>query len=1078
MKPIRVLLFTTLFTMLHGGPAALAQPLWQIGKADQSAAEFALAQNGYAQFLLRFGSPDRVFYVGLSEPGNDWPCVLPGPLDAWAGSGQGGRWDQMNTLPIGFVLDAAPTQGPCALVVEVCDASADHPPRLRVTVNGAIHEVEIPKGGGDDSLRGDYSKAKGHVARIEFPASLLRAGYNEIALRITRGSWLVFDALRLETPSGARLAPKSRTVIRSVTAAPYAVSQRGREKATVRVEVFQSEKPGTLSVGIGDGAVREWAVEPGLQVLEIPGPAPGKAEATRIRLSAEGRLLQETRLRLAASPPVTPADYVDVFKGTAHSRWMIAPGPWMPFSMVKLAPDNQTQGWIAGYEYSHEFIDCFSHLHEWTMGGLGMMPTVGPLRTQPGLDGAGYSSRFEKATERGGLGFYEVLLKDSGIRVELTATTRASLQRYAFPASERARVLLDFLLPNEYEMRVLSAKVRRTGPAELEGVIQTDFPELFYNGDQRFDLHFVVQFSRPFDTLGGWQGAQVVSDAPDVTGAGDCGAFVEFHTSAGEPVLLRTGLSLVSQANARLNLKQELAGPFGWDFSAVVRNQRRAWNEVLSRVEIESPDARAKTRFYSNLYRALVGRNIWSDVNGEWADPEERVQKLKDPEAVMLGCDAFWNTFWNLNQVMNLVAPEWSARWVKSQLALYDAGGWLSKGPAGLEYISIMVAEHEIALLVAACQHGLKGLDREKILEVVVKMQTTLPQKHSGGGWVGNENLENYLKHGFVALDGGTVGQGSKAEWKQAWCSNTYEYSYDDWCVAQLALTLGRQDLAEAFLKRSRNWRNVFDAETGFARPRKASGEWVTPFDPFHTPGFVEGNAWQYTWFVPHDVPGLVDAMGRERFLSRLNEAFERSAPTRFNAAGERFELFPVNHGNQPTMQVAWLFNWAGQPWLTQKWTRAILDAYYGHNPADAYLGDEDQGQMSAWFVMAAMGLFQTDGGCRVNPIYELGSPLYPKIVVHLSEQHYGGKTFTVVARNASRANRFIQSARLNGRPLDSWWIPQRDVVRGGTLELELGPQPNQAWAATAQPPPSPTSPSKNGKAGGSSPRAARSAPR
>jgi predicted alpha-1,2-mannosidase len=298
-------------------------------------------------------------------------------------------------------------------------------------------------------------------------------------------------------------------------------------------------------------------------------------------------------------------------------------------------------------------------------------------------------------------------------------------------------------------------------------------------------------------------------------------------------------------------------------------------------------------------------------------------------------------------------------------------------------------------------------------------------------------------------LDGAQPG-----DWKGPSCSNTCEYAYDDWCVAQLALALGKRDLAATFLKRSQSWRNVFDPQSGFARPRSKDGRWQTPFDPFHTPGFVEGNAWQYTWFVPQDVPALVAAMGRERFLSRLTEAFEKSAPTRFNAAGERYDQFPINHGNQPTMQAAWLFNWAGKPWLSQKWTRAILDSYYGHNPADAYLGDEDQGQMSAWFVISAMGLFQTDGGCRVEPIYELGSPLYPKITLRLSPEHYGGKAFTILARNASRSNRYIQSARLNGKPLEAWWIAQREVASGGTLELELGPQPNEAWAAAAPPPP------------------------
>ncbi len=1021
--------------------------LWQIGRPDASVAEFALSPGDYARFLQRFGSPDRAYYIGLSKPESDWPYILPGPSDGWGGSSGNGRWDQMNTLPIGFVLAQAATTSQCALVLNIADTRPYRPLRLRITVNGSVFDRELDPGGSEDSLRGNLTSAKPQVLEVEFPAALLKAGYNEIALRSTGGSWLVFDALRLEAPAGVKLAPPANTVIRSVSPTAYAVSDSKKTPATIRLEVFRAGSPGRLKVEIENGGSQELETQPGLQVFEVPAPASVPGKTTRVRVSADGQLLHESGLNFRAAPLATPADYVDVFKGTAHSRWMIGPGPSLPFSMVKISPDNQIAGWCAGYEYSLEKVDCFSHVHEWTMAGLGMMPTVGPLQTRPGLDGAGYSSRFDKKTERGGIGYYEVLLKDTDIRVALTATTRASLQEYTFPASDQARVIFDFDIPTEYKIHVLDAKVRRTGPAEIEGTIQTDVPEVHYNGDQRYDLHFVTQFSRPFDRLGGWRDEEVSSNVQSLSEVGACGAFVEFKTRAGEKVLARTGISLVSVANARLNLERELAKPFGWDFAAVVQNQRRVWNQILDRVEIQTPDAREKSRFYSNLYRALSGRNTWSDVNGEWTDPDERRQKLKDPDAVMLGCDAFWTTFWNLNQVMNLLAPEWSARWVKSELQLYDKCGWLSKGPGGLEYISVMVAEHEIPLMVAACQHGVKGVDAKKVLEAAVKMQTTLPQLYPGGGAVGNENLENYLKHGYVASDGPVVKAKTKGEWRMAWGSNTYEYSYDDWCVAQLALALGRTDLAEQFLKRSRSWRNVFDVETGFARPRKASGEWLSPFDPYHTPGFVEGNAWQYTWFVPQDVPGLVNAMGRDRFLSRLNEAFEKSAPTRFNAAGERFADFPINQGNQPTMHVAWLFNWASQPWMSQKWARGILGAYYGHNPADAYLGDEDQGQMSSWFVMSSLGLFQTDGGCRVNPIYEIGSPLYPKVVLHLSKEHYGGKTFTIEARHASRANIYIQSATLNDRPLDRWWIRQKDVIKGGHLVLELGPTPNSSWA-------------------------------
>ena len=1024
-----------------------ANTRWQIGRADHSGAEFALAPTNYGSFLESFGSPDHAYYIGLSKPATDWPYILPGPLDGWGGSSGNGRWDQMNTLPVCFTLDQAPSAGQCALVVDLCDTRPGRPPRLRVTVIGQQFDRDLVAGGSEDSLRGEWQAGKAQSVRVEFPATLLRGGYNEVALRSTKGSWMVFDDLRLEAPAGAGLAPPANTVIRSVTAASYAVSSSRKTPATLRIELFRAGGPGKLKVAIENGGTRELETAPGLQVLEVPAPASASGRNSRVELSAEGRVLYETQLSLPASPLATPADYVEPLRGTAHSRWMIGPGPWLPFSMVKMSPDNQTAGWCAGYEYSIESVDCFSHVHEWLMAGLGMMPTLGPVRTTPGLDGTGYSSRFDKATERAGIGYYEVLLKDTGIHVALTATRRASLQQYTFPASEQARVILDFDLPTEYKMHILDAQVRQTGPAELEGTIQIDVPEVHYNGDERYNLHFVSQFSRPFDRLGGWQTDEIQSNAPSLKLKGDCGAFVEFKTKAGEKVLVRTGISLVSVANARLNLEQEMVKPFGWDFAAVVQDARRAWNDIFDRVEIETPDAREKCRFYSNLYRSLSGRNTWSDVNGEWIDPDFRTQRVPNPDDVMLGSDALWTTFWNMNQVMDLLAPEWAARWVKSELQLYEKCGWLAKGPGGLKYISVMVAEHEIPLMVAAYQHGIKGVDGPKVLEAAVKMQTTLPQLYPAGGGVGNENLENYLKYGYVAADGPIAKGPVKGEWRKAWASNTYEYSYDDWTVAQLALALGRKDLAEQFMKRSRSWRNVFDPTTGFARPRKANGDWVSPFDPYHTPGFVEGNAWQYTWFVPQDVPGLIDGMGRQRFLDRLTEAFEKSAPTRFNAAGERFEDYPINHGNQPTMHVAWLFNWAGAPWLTEQWARGILGAFYGHGPADAYLGDEDQGQMSSWFVMSSLGLFQTDGGCRVNPIYELGSPLYPKVVIHLSKRHYGGKTFTLTAKNASKENKFIQSARLNGKPLNRWWIQQKDILRGGHLELDLGPSPNQEWA-------------------------------
>jgi len=299
-----------------------------------------------------------------------------------------------------------------------------------------------------------------------------------------------------------------------------------------------------------------------------------------------------------------------------------------------------------------------------------------------------------------------------------------------------------------------------------------------YKCDQHYVLHFVSQFSRPFEALDGWQnlagpdvtiergfnrptaeltnwpGGQVISNAQELALSGDCGAIARFKTTTGEQVEVRTGISLVSVEDARLNLEQELSKPFGWNFDAVVQNQRSTWNDLFDRVEIETPNAREKTRFYSSLYRALSGRNIWSDVNGQWIDPENHVQTLTDSDTTMLGCDALWTTFWNLNPLMNLMSPEWSERWVKSELELYDKCGWLAKGPAGLKYIDVMVAEHEIPLMVAAYQSGITNLDAEKILAACVKMQTSLPQNTPGGGRVGNESLESYLKYGYIVADG------------------------------------------------------------------------------------------------------------------------------------------------------------------------------------------------------------------------------------------------------------------------------------------------------------------------------------
>jgi len=366
---------------------------------------------------------------------------------------------------------------------------------------------------------------------------------------------------------------------------------------------------------------------------------------------------------------------------------------------------------------------------------------------------------------------------------------------------------------------------------------------------------------------------------------------------------------------------------------------------------------------------------------------------------------------------------------------MYDAGGWLAKGPAGMEYIPVMVAEHEIPLIVGAHQMGINGFDAEKAFEAVKKMQTT-PGQVVGGGFAGNRDLESYLKHKYVPFDKGRF-------------SNSLEYSFDDWTVGQFAKALGKEKDFETFNKRGYYWKNVIDTKTGYARMKDAKGKWLADFDPYKSGAnhhYVEGNAWQLTFFVPQDVPALAEAIGKDRFIERLDWGFTESDKTRFNGKNDQYWNYPVIQGNQQSMHFAFLFNWVGKPWLTQKWSRAIIDRYYGYGLANAYLGDEDQGQMSAWFIMTSLGLFQTDGGCRVEPIYEIGSPMYEKITIDLGEQFGRGKTFTIEAKNTSRKNVYVQSAMLNGAVLNNFQFPAKELLKGGSLVLEMGAEPNTDW--------------------------------
>lgn len=737
-----------------------------------------------------------------------------------------------------------------------------------------------------------------------------------------------------------------------------------------------------------------------------------------------------------------PVDYADPLMGTSESRWMLTPGPTLPFGMVQLSPDNQAQNWKAGYEYTIGSVFGFSHIHAWTMAGLSVMPTEGILNPyiyphadapiSTGRKTSGHRSRIDKTTEVASPGFYSVDLVDFNIKTELTSTTRCGFFKFTFPETTEGHVLFNLLFPQEYKTILLDAKITKVSDTEIEGYSQQNSA-----GFNDYIVHFVARFNKPFKAFGGWVGEDIVNNVTEITGEGDVGAYVDFETGQDEQVLMQTAISLVSIEQAKLNLQKELVEPFGWDFDAVKDNARAVWNNLLGKVEVEGGTEVDKKKFYTNLYRSYVARTIWSDVNGKYRDPCEEIRQLDDPDSPMYGCDAFWNTFWNLNQLWTLVNPDIASKWVKSLLQMYRDGRWLPKGPAGLEYSSIMVASHSIPLIVSAYQKGIRDFDIETTWEAILHQQTVPGQKYECGGAVGNMQLESYMTLGYVPTE-------------EIYVSNTLEYAYDDWCVSQLAKALNKKGEYKAFLKRAGNYRNMFDPETKFMRPRHADGRWREEFNPLSSPRneFVEGNSWQYTFFVPHDVNGLIKLMGKDEFNRRLNEGFENSVKANFNATGDRFGSHYINHGNQPNMQAAWLFNFSGKPWLTQKWVREIMDRYYGSTPLHGWLGDEDEGQMGAWFVMSAMGLFQTNGGASVEPFYEIGSPLFEKITIHLNPDYYPGKKFVIEAKNVSHTNKYIQSATLNGKDLSKSWFFHRDLVEGGNLILIMGDTPNKSWGS------------------------------
>ena len=749
-------------------------------------------------------------------------------------------------------------------------------------------------------------------------------------------------------------------------------------------------------------------------------------------------------INLAASatpskPSKQPVEYVDVFTGTSNSRWMLGPYASVPYGMVELGPDNQASGWMGGYEYSIMNVSGFSHIHAWTMSGLRIMPAMqdftktdgAPDRPYMGAS-AGYHSRIEKSREKASPGYYSCFLYDAHCKAEMTATTRCGFHKYTFDKAGEARIILSLLFPAEDQAVIRDAKISKVSDSLIEGYANTIVPA---TKNQEYVLYFSIQFSKPFKSMGGWVNDSIIDNTSQISGAGDVAAFVNYTTKIGEPVMIKVGLSLVDPDGARNNLKSEL-GEYGWNFEKVALAAKNKWNDLLSRIKVDGREA-DKKKFYTNLYRSFA-KQTWNDVDGRYCDPFENIQQLPKGQDIY-GGDAFWNTYWNFNTILSLITPNIMNNWVTTQLELFKHTGWTNNGPTGLEHTRVMGVTHEIALMVAAYQKGIRNYDVSQLWEAVRHNATEQGKKLDKTGNAGMEFLDIYNKLGYVPYD---VSRRS---------SRTLDYSFTDFCTAQLAKALGKADDYTFFLKRSNNWKNQFNPDVKWQMPRDSKGNWKTDNNIFSGELWSEGNAWQYSFYVPHDIPGVVQLMGKDLFNQRLEEGFQKSeqfmfaAPALDRMQSKIFEYY-INHGNEVNMQAAYLFNFSGKPWLTQKYSRAIMNSYYGDSPYHGWEGDEDEGQMGGWFVISSMGLFEMNGGVIDSSKVELTAPLFRKITISLDPNYYQGKEFVITTENNTLENIYIQSATLNGKPLNKSWIYFKDIVNGGILNYVLGSKPNPEW--------------------------------
>ena len=721
------------------------------------------------------------------------------------------------------------------------------------------------------------------------------------------------------------------------------------------------------------------------------------------------------------------------------------PGATVPFGAVQLSPETDTISYemngkyngdvykyCAGYKYEDKTIVGFSHTHfsgtgHSDLGDFLVMPTQGKLQMNPGTatdPKSGFRSTFSHANEVAEAGYYKVKLDEDNILAEMTATKRVGMHQYTFPKSDQSHIILDLMAGiYNYEDKNVWTYVRVVNDTLITGYRQT-------NGWARTrTVYFAMSFSKPFTEYGQksydkkqpyrgfWGKFNQNKNFPEIAGK-QLRMYFDFKTADQEKVKIKLALSPVSQDNALENMRAEIPG---WDFDQVKQQAKAEWNKELNKITVNTSEEN-KINFYTALYHSFINPTTYNDVNGQYKGLDQNVHEAKG--FTNYTTFSLWDTYRALHPFFNIVQPSRNNDMVKSMMAHFDQSAYKML-PVWSHYANdnwCMSGYHSVSVVTDAIIKGVYNGDPEAALKACI-----ITSNHRD-----YEGIGSYIDKGFIP-----------AEKSGTSISNTLEYAYDDWCIAQLAKKLNKQDIYDEYMKRAGSWENNFDKTTGFMRAKMADGTFQKKFDVMstHGQGFIEGNSWNYSFFVPQNPALLMERMGgKKKFASKLDTLFTMHLPDEFFADTEDITREGIIggyvHGNEPAHHIAYFYNWAGQPWKTQAQVRKILNMQYKPTP-DGLGGNDDCGQMSAWYIFSSLGFYPVAPG---SDQYALGSPLVNKAELTLEN----GKTFTVEAVNQSAKNVYVQKVLLDGKPLNSLSISHTAITNGSKVTFYMGPKPKK----------------------------------